>query len=161
MRRSNKMILESLVMGALILGVLVGGSVSTSTLPHPWVQIQNPQSILPVYNATSLAIFYNNTLNFLSLNQNQNVSQALSAFQYLVVSPALSGTAQNANSEIASMNQSIPELQYYLNETEYFYGIGSFGEASLALSSLCSFDQSSNASLSQLRGPTSTSFNAS
>ncbi len=161
MRRSNQMILESLVVGALILGVLVGGSVSTSTLPHPWVQIQNPQSILPVYNATSLAIFYNNTLNFLSLNQNQNVSQALSAFQYLVVSPALSGTAQNANSEIASMNQSIPELQYYLNETEYFYGIGSFGEASLALSSLCSFDQSSNASLSQLRGPTSTSFNAS
>ena len=148
-------------MASLLLGVVLGGSASTYALPHPWISIQNPQEIQPLYNMTSLAFFYNNTLSALSKYEYQNVSQELSAFQYLIVSPSVSSTSHGANSEIASMNQTLPKVQYYLNETQHFYLGGLEANASAALNSLCSYDQIANASLAQFTGSTTTSFNSS
>lgn len=161
MKRSNQLIFESLVVASLLLGVVLGGSASTYALPHAWISIQNPQEIQPLYNMTSLAYFYNNTLSALSKYEYQNVSQELSAFQYLVVSPSVSSASQDANGEIASMNQTFPKIQYYLNETEHFYLSGLRANASAALNNLCSYDQIANASLAQFAGSTTASFNAS
>ena len=158
MKRTRQLVIESAVIALLLLGILFGGVLSTSSLPASWIKIQNPNAVQSEYNLTSIALFYSDTLTSLSGYQYQSVSQSLGAFQFLVIPSSLTSTAQSANSEISSMNQSLPLVQLYLNETEFFYHSGAFSNASVALNSFCSAIQNTNASLNQFDGPTTSSF---
>jgi hypothetical protein len=160
MKRSNQVMAESVIIAALLLGIVFAGAASTSSLPNSWLHLQNPNAVQAQSNLTSIAIFYNGTLTSLSMFQFQSVEQSLVVFQFLVIPPSLIGTTQNANGEIGSMNQSLPLAQYYLNQTEYLYNIGAFSNASQALNSFCFEVGQTNATLNQFNTATSASLSS-
>ena len=150
--------MESAIIGTLLFGVALGGTVSTLSVPPPWASLSNPAALSQQYNLTSFALYYGNLLGFLGSGSYGNVSFFLGDFGFLNFPTGLAGIAGNANSEIASMNDSIPLALIYLNETQYFVSIGLYSNASLTLREACLQSGSAASNLNEFENSTTPQF---
>jgi len=107
MKRTNQIVAESAIIGFLFVLTVVGGSFEGLSRPAEWAVVSNPDSVAASHDSNALSLYYNNTLSLLGEGKFANVSQLLSSFPFVNVSPSVNQTALTANSEIAAMNVSI------------------------------------------------------
>ncbi|MGI0080656.1 MAG: hypothetical protein ACRECH_13660, partial [Nitrososphaerales archaeon] len=158
MQRSRQLIIESALVSSLMLGIAFSGAIAGLNVPTNWGNLLNPNVVGEQYDLTSFALFYNGTLALLGGGNYSNVSQNLANFQFLNYPSNLATLASGANSEIGSMNQSIPLALSYLNETEYLVGVGSYKDASNVLDLACAQALNSELSLAQFENSTTPKF---
>ncbi len=104
----------------LLLGVVIIGFFGTQSLPSQWfnsgkryfgfpgINLPSGSSGSAGYNLSGIAVVLNQTLSLLSSSEFQNVSLAISSFSFLNYPSGLTSLMQSAQSEIASMNSSLP-----------------------------------------------------
>src|SRR6266513_1126397 len=109
MKRTNQLMAESAVIGSLFVLLVVGGSLAGMSRPADWTTLTSPDAVAVRHDPNALSLYYNLTLSLLGEGEFGNVSQALSTFPFVNVSPRVNQTALTANSEIAAMNVSVPE----------------------------------------------------
>lgn len=158
MKRSRQIVLESSIVSALIIGISLGGTVSTLSIPSAWSNLPNPLSITTEYNYTSLTLFYNATMTQLADKNFTEVSIMLNQSQFLNYPQSLSTSVATAFSDLATMNTSAPLALSDFNLTNHFIATGQLNNASDTLSLACSQAQSANSSFSSFAGPVTVTF---
>ena len=157
MRHQTQLIIESAVIGSVLLGIVLGGSISISGLQSSFSGQNNPNVIPSQYNLTSLALFYNQTLTQISENSFKNASAAIQAASFQNYPNYIAGLADQANGELASINYSLTTAHFDLNESNYYITTGLYTNASQSLLVGCSDIRSANSTFSQFQGPISSS----
>ena len=109
MKRDSQFVLESSIIGSLLIFTVLGGSFATLSVPREWSILVNPSSAPTAQEPNALSLYYNQTLSSLGTGLYSNVSLLLSTFRFVNIAAALNQTAQTGNSQIASMNVSVPE----------------------------------------------------
>jgi hypothetical protein len=158
LKRSNQLILESAVIAGLIVGVALGGTASTLSLPSSWLSIQNPSNLLTQYDLSKFALFYNSTLNLLGNFQFVEVSNSLNQTEYLNYPSNLDSSVAEGNSQLGQTNVSIPAALTELNNASNFIKKGQLQNASSILKLGCADAVSANSSFSQFQGATTAQF---
>src|SRR6266513_1998752 len=108
MKRTNQLMAESAVIGSLFVLLVVGGSLAGMSRPADWTTLTSPDAVAVRHDPNALSLYYNLTLSLLGEGEFGNVSQALSTFPFVNVSPRVNQTALTANSEFA--NSTSPRL---------------------------------------------------
>ena len=115
MKRTNQLVVESATIGFLFVLTILGGSLAGLGRPGGATVLSNPDTVAATHDPNALSLYYNDTLSRLGEGEFANVSQLLRTFPFVNVSPDVNQTAVLANSEIASMNVSVPEAMLNLN----------------------------------------------
>ena len=153
MKHQTQLVIESAVIGLVLLGIVLGGSISISGLQSSFSGQNNPNVIPSQYNLTSLALFYNQTLTQISENSFKNASASIQAASFQNYPSYIAGIADQANGELASMNYSLTSAHFDLNESNYYITTGLYTNASQSLLVACSAIRSANSTFSQFQGP--------
>ncbi|MHB8565634.1 MAG: hypothetical protein ACYC7D_04890 [Nitrososphaerales archaeon] len=158
MKRSKQLILESSIVAVLIIGITLGGTMSTLSLPASWLTFPDPATIATQYDLNGLALYYNSTLSGLASENFSGVSTLLNSSTFLSYPAVLSAAVSSAGIELTSVNVSVPLAISGFNLTNTMITKGELQNASSSLGSACSEVQSANDSFSQFEGPTSATF---
>jgi len=148
MKRDSQLVLESSIIGSLLIFIVLGGSFATLSVPREWSILVNPSSVPASQETNALSLYYNQTLSSLGTGHYSNVSLLLSTFRFVNIPSALNQTAETGNSQIALMNVSVPEAasdfrvaarlssqSQFLNATAYAAdGCQLAGQANMTLS---------------------------
>jgi hypothetical protein len=127
LKRSTLLVVESIIIASLLLGIAVGGTLSSQTLPGSWFNAKNPNVAIQQYNVTSVAKAYNGILTDLGKRQFGNVSILLDRLAYASYPSSILSAASSANAEIASMNVSMPLAANDLTQAFLEIENGQFG----------------------------------
>ena len=158
MKRSRQIVLESSIVAALIIGISLGGTVSTLSIPSAWSNQPNPLSITTEYNYTSLALFYNATLTQIADENFSGASIMLNQSEFLNYPSSLSSAVTAASSDLASVNTSAPLALFNFNLTNHLIATGELNNASDTLNLACSEAQNANSSFTNFAGSDSVTF---
>jgi hypothetical protein len=158
-KRSKQLIAECSAVVVILALLASGGAFESLNIPTPWASIQNPSLVQQQQgNLTALAQFYNITLTYLAQTNYSGVELNLQSFNFINIQGTLSSTANSANSEIGSMNVSVPiAISDFLNAS-YYIGLGEYGNASLKIGAGCQEALAANTSLTQFANSTTPQF---
>jgi hypothetical protein len=164
MKRDNQLIVESSIIGSFLIFVVLGGSIATTSVPRQWSVLANPGSVPSVQDPNGLSLYYNQTLTLLGTGHYSNVSLLLETADFVNFADSLNQTAQTADTQIASLNVTVPRAAFdlqlatsliaqsqYLNASAYA-ALGC-GLASQAKTTLAAFEDSSVPRLTSLGVP--------
>ena len=134
---SRQLVFEAAIIAMLLLMVMVGGTLAGFQIPASWSQALNPNSVQTTHDSIALANYYNTTLSWLGTGSFSNVSFSIETFPFVNIAPSLNYTATTANSQISSMNISIPAALQDFNQSKYFTSIKANGNASALILQGC------------------------
>lgn len=138
MQRSKLIVVQSIIIGALLLGVAIGGTLATENLPSSWKSSLNiPPSPVQQFNTTSLATEYDNILSLINQNQFSNASLGLSGLSFVNYPGNLQILAQRAISQVTLVNRSLPLASSYLSNTVDLISLGLLTNATAAINIGC------------------------
>ena len=158
MKRSNQLMVESAVIASVLVMLTLGGSVVTTTIPPSFVALQNPGNVKVIHDMNALAAYYNMTLTQIGTRNFANASFLLVTFPFVNIPASVNGTAQAANSDLATINSSAPKAIAFFAQAQLDINAKQFVNASLLLTQGCSFAQSANRSLVDFQGPQTARF---
>ena len=153
-KRSNQLVIESAIIGALLILIVGGGTIVTGNIPPAWRNLQNPNTVTTQYDMPGIAKYYNLTLALLGSARFQKVSFYIDTFQFVNIPQSLNQTATIANSDIATMNDSISLAMADFANASAFVQEKEYVNASYVISDGCNEIKNSNASLMQFQNPT-------
>lgn len=166
MRRSNQLVAESAVIGAVLIAITLGGSVAITTTPPSFQVLDNPGQVAKQSDLSGLAQWYNATLATMGEGLYANASFMLSTFHFVNIPANVNQTALAANRDLALVNASVPRAAAYFDQAETAIGAMEYlnasalinlgcSDASLAARSFADFTGAQTSGLSSLHVPTS------
>ena len=138
----------------------LGGSVVTTTIPPSFITLQNPGNVAVLHDASALAAYYNSTLTQIGRGNFSGASFLLMTFPFVNISPAVNGTAQAANSDLAVVNSSSAVATSLLGQAKKDIGNNQLLNATVLISQGCLAARDANRSLADFQGPQTSRFGA-
>ncbi|MDG6906668.1 MAG: hypothetical protein JRN20_12885 [Nitrososphaerota archaeon] len=154
MKRSTQLVVESAVIGSLLLSVLLGGIAGGLNVPAPWSSIQNPVQVPNQPDLSALAKYYNLTLSWIALGKYSNVSFSLGTFDFVNIPAKVNGSALIANGEISSLNVSIPLAIMQLDNATQLLASKEYPGAIAEIGSGCSEIENASSTLNEFSNTT-------
>ena len=148
MQRSRQILFQSIIIAALLLGVAIGGTLATESLPSSWKSSSNiPPSAPQQFNSTSLAVEYDSILSLINSNQFSNASLKLSGLSFVNYPSNVQPLAQQVISQVTVVNRSMPLASSYLSNTLDLISRGLLANATAAVNNGCTQAILANSSL--------------
>lgn len=154
MKRDNQLVLESSIIGSLLIFIVLGGSFATLSVPKQWSILVNPSTVPAAQEPNALSLYYNRTLSSLGTGHYTNVSLLLSTFRFVNIPPGLNQTAQTGNSQIASMNVTMPKAAFDFQVAANLIADKQFLNASVYVARGCELAGSADTTLSGFKAST-------
>lgn len=154
MRRGSQLVLESSIVGALLISIVLGGGIATLSVPRQWSILVNPASVPAVQEPNALSSYYNRTFSSLGTGHYSNVSLLLDTFRFVNIPAGLNQTALVGNSQIASMNVTMPKAAFDFQVAANLIAERQFLNASAYVATGCEQAAKANATLSDFKGST-------
>ena len=88
--------------------IVLGGAVTGLNVPAQWTLLQNPDNVSANHDLGTLALYYNITLTDIGSRNFDNASLLIRTFDFVNIPTSVNQTAIVGNSQIASVNSSIP-----------------------------------------------------
>ncbi len=152
MRKSRQLIAESAVIGAILIVITLGGSITTTAVPPSWSNNLDPNLVVRYSDLNALALYYNATLTDLGKGRFSNVSLLISTFHSVNIPPSVDEPALAAIGDVASMNATIPKASTLFDETKLAIGAKEYVNASALVNQGCANEASAGQSLSDFSG---------
>jgi hypothetical protein len=160
MQRSTQIILQSVIIGSLLIGITVGGTIAAENLPSSWKSnLFQPPSATAQFNGTLLANAYNSILSLMNQNQFANASLELTALSFVNYPNNLQGPASLVVSEISILNSSVPRSGSLLVNTIAQISTGLIQNATTSIDEGCIQANNANTALNQLSNSTAPQLN--
>jgi hypothetical protein len=160
MRRSKQLVAESAVVAGVLIMLTLGGSVVTTTIPPSFLTLQNPAKVQVQHDASALAAYYNSTLTQIGRSNFANASFLLMTFPFVNISPAVNGTAQAANADLAVVNSSSANATTSFKEARLDLSTNQLLNATILVNAGCVAARQANRSLVDFQGPQTDQFAA-
>jgi hypothetical protein len=148
MKRSMELLTESVVISVVLILIVLGGSITTSSVPLSWGDNLNPNQVARESDLDALALYYNTTLTELGTGLFANVSLLLNSFHSVNIPPVVNQTALAANIDVASMNTSIPKAFSLFDATRLAIGAKEYVNATALVNEGCENEGLARQSLS-------------
>ena len=159
MKASTQLLLQSSVIASLVVMVVLGGSISTTTVRPSFASINNPANVPDQYDPDrpdalpALAQYYNLTLSYIGAERFENASFLLNTFHLVNTPLSVNQTAILANADLAEVNASIPTAIMDFDKAEVLIASREFLNASLLVSSGCQTTRVANETFWDFAGP--------
>jgi hypothetical protein len=136
-KRTNQLVLESSVVGGLLMMIVLGGALSGLNVPKEWSILQNPDNVGSTHDLGALALYYNTTLTDIGSKNFENASLLIRTFDFVNIPASVNQTALVANSEVASMNASMPRAFSELGNASQLIASNEYVNATLFVAAGC------------------------
>ena len=138
MDRSKQLQIEAAIIGVLLVGIVIGGGLSTRSLPSYWNSTPNPETLnQQSFNSTAFALVYNSTISYIAQAQYANASFYLSTIPLIAFPSALNSSVTNSIGELSLVNTTIPLAASELDISQNLLNTGQIQNASFSVSSGC------------------------
>jgi hypothetical protein len=153
LRRSGELLVESVVIGSILIAITIGGSIATTLSPSSFANINNPASVPDTQNELrALALYYNATLASIGAGKFANASLLLATFRFVSIPSTVDQTATAATAALGSVSSASQLATSDLGLAQDAIAARGYLNATTLVGTGCGSARSANESLESFRG---------
>jgi len=152
--RDRQLIIELAIIGLVFLLIVSGGASLSRNVPWQWSLGSDSASVTSTQDLRPLALYYNLTLSEIATGHFTNASFLIETFSFVNVAQNLLPQSDEANTELALINVSIPLATNYFALTQQEIAEKNYSNASALINYACMEAQYAEANYTQFANST-------